>query len=53
MLRFAYDARSSLTALDHARTAFALGVALVASPGPVRVPILSGSVKDGLGRVAA
>jgi threonine/homoserine/homoserine lactone efflux protein len=39
-----------MTAFDHAWAAFALGVALGASPGPVQVLILSESAKGGLGR---
>jgi len=50
MLPFAHDARSSLTAFDHAWAAFALGVALGAAPGPVQLLILSESAKGGLAR---
>jgi threonine/homoserine/homoserine lactone efflux protein len=50
MLPFAHDARTSLTAFDHAWAAFALGVALGAAPGPVQLLILSESAKGGLPR---
>jgi threonine/homoserine/homoserine lactone efflux protein len=50
MLPFGHDARPPVTAFDHAWSAFVLGIALGAAPGPVQLLILSESAKGGLAR---